>query len=242
MAFNDQFFRNFKIAHTYPEDLEPDDVIISGLSVPGPFQYRSTIKADPVTGKRWLLGEDSSSDKVMRLVDDGQPVDILRIPKGMVKKHMGPGPHPSGTPQSVHGSGARDASRRDIQEDLQTDGGFTISPATGERPSEGYMVSLAEYEETFDLDTLSIEDIGAYRARHWSQFADIPNARWGGWVDDDGTVYFDVSLHVNSLDEAVALGQQWKQKAIFHLDSFSEIRLDDDGASLDKFRSSKKAA
>lgn len=168
------------------------------------------------------------------------PQDILspRFRLGQaIKKHMGPGPHPSGSPQSVHGSGrGRGPSRKEIA-DQTSEGGFTVDPATGDYPKSGYMVSVGGFEETYDIDSLSLSDIGNYRAKNWSNLESHPNAYWGGWVEDDGTVYFDISVHTDSLDEAVRLGNRFDQRAIFSLDTFEDIRLDDDGLSLSDFRS-----
>ncbi len=144
-----------------------------------------------------------------------------------VLKHLGPGDHPSGSPQSVHGSGTRGVSRGDIESDIETSGGFTVDPATGARPTEGYMVALEQFEQIYPPGTLTAAKIGKYRATNWEQFADIEGAHWGGWKEADGTVTFDVSLHSDSLETAMEMGRQWNQKAIYNLNDGTEIFLDD---------------
>lgn len=144
-----------------------------------------------------------------------------------VLKHLGPGDHPSGSPQSVHGSGARGASRGDIESDIEDSGGFTVDPATGARPTEGYMVALEQFEQIYPPGTLTVAKIGKYRATNWAQFSDIEGAHWGGWKEADGTITFDVSIHTDSLETAMETGRQWNQKAIYNLDDGTEIFLDE---------------
>ena len=168
-----------------------------------------------------------------------------RPPKGLlpwtedVEKHMGPGPHPSGSPQSVHASGrpGRGLTRSDALSLVENEGGFTVDVTTGDQPTSGYVVAFEEFERIYPKGSLTTQKIGQYRAEHWEQFQDIPNAKWGAWKDDaDGTIYFDISVVADDLDEAVDIGRRFDQKAIYHLDTGMSIRLDDDGSSLSDFR------
>lgn len=153
-------------------------------------------------------------------------------------KHYGPGPHASGTDQSVHGAWSTGSSTSAVSGKLTTEGGFTVDPTPpgqGHIPTSGFAVALPNHETHFPISKLNAHRIATHRAQSWASFKDIPNAHWGGWLDGD-EVYLDVSIVVDSLEEAVELGRRYNQKALFNFDHFEEIRLDDDGASLAQFK------
>lgn len=153
--------------------------------------------------------------------------DALLRSSGL-SKHYGPGPHHNGTPQSVHGSGSRGVSAPQLKDDVSDDGGFTVDPVSGDRPNTGFMVSLAEYEKVIPAAKFTPDDLREYRATHWSQFQDIKGAKWGAWYDSESdNVFLDISVHFDNQEDAERMGRHWGQLAIFHLDTFTEIRLDE---------------
>lgn len=134
-----------------------------------------------------------------------------------VSKHYGPGPHLNGTPQSVHGSWSTGTDVGSII-DRARSGGFTVSPLTGEVPTSGFAVAVSGYEAHISLSKLTPRWVAEHRARAWSQFADFPGARWGGWFDEQsGEVFLDVSIVVDSRDEAIRLGREYGQIAVADL-------------------------
>lgn len=195
---------------------------------------------NPLSGDDVLVPPGSEMDSLIaELVSKGELDQFVRrLKAGKLVKHMGPGPHPSGSPQSVHASGRKGhgITRQKALDLIESEGGFTVDVSTGEQPTTGYAVAFEEYERVYPPGTLTARKVGKYRAEYWDQFANTPGAKWGAWKDKDGTIYFDISVVGEDLDEMVELGNEFDQKAIYHLDSGSDIRLDDDGSSLSDFR------
>jgi hypothetical protein len=87
------------------------------------------------------------------------------------------------------------------------------------------MVSKKEPTLIFDdvdsIDADAIQDFEEKERKHLDMFADS-DTYLGGWVDGEtGKVYIDVSVNVKSgLDQALKLGEDNDQLAIFDLDSF----------------------
>lgn len=158
-----------------------------------------------------------------------------------INKHMGPGPHPSGTPQSVHGSGTHGTSGTKMKQRVGPGGdlseGFTILPITGEPATSGFAVAIKGNEKRIPGDEITPDLIAAFRRESWDLFSDIEGAHWGGWYDTKNDVYvFDVSVVLDDAEEAVKLGRENDQDAIFDLTNFEEIRTDDDGTSFEEWK------
>jgi len=97
--------------------------------------------------------------------------------------------------------------------------GFTIDARTGEIPTSGYCVALAQTQNSHGLDglarVLSLIQSGTTRA-----------TCVGGWLDtESGLYYYDATVLVQDRAAAEALGRANKQLAIFCLDTCEEIRL-----------------
>lgn len=159
-----------------------------------------------------------------------------------LEKHMGPGPHPSGTPQTVHGSGAHGTSGTKMAERLSNTGdlreGFTMTPIGGEPVEGGFMVAIPGHELRIPRGTgHTAEAITAHRRNAWSAFEETPNSFWGGWADKkNNEIVLDVAVRFEDHAEAVAAGREWNQDAIFDLNNFEEIRTDDDGTSYEEWK------
>lgn len=97
--------------------------------------------------------------------------------------------------------------------------GFTVNAYTGETPAEGYAVALAETQDSHDAEGLA-------RVLELIQGGTTRAAYVGGWLDcETGKYYYDATIVVNDLAEALSLGRANKQIAIFDLKNGEEIRL-----------------
>lgn len=159
-----------------------------------------------------------------------------------ITKHMGPGDHPSGTPQTTHGSGAHGTSGRQMAERLSDTGdlreGFSITPIGGEPAKGGFMVAIPGHELRIPRGTGATADaIAAHRRSAWSAFESTPNSYWGGWADKkNNEIVLDVSVRFEDHATAVEAGREWGQDAIYDLYHFRDIRTDDDGSSYEAWK------
>lgn len=94
--------------------------------------------------------------------------------------------------------------------------GFTIDPVTLKTPKSGYAVAMLETQGSFGDD-------GLKRAFDKA----IKNGDFlGGWLDtESGLFYYDRVKVIEDRDEAVKVGKENKQIAIFDLSTGTEIRL-----------------
>ena len=96
--------------------------------------------------------------------------------------------------------------------------GYTVDAHTFAPITEGYAVAIAETQNSFG--NAGAARVAAYINKH----AEI-NAV-GGWMDSEtGLYYYDATIVVNDLQEAIRLGKANKQIAIFDLNTMTEIRL-----------------
>jgi hypothetical protein len=155
--------------------------------------------------------------------------------------HMGPGPHPSGSPQSVHG--AKRGGR--LSHEMDTSGGFTYQPMSNQTPKTGFVVaafperqrriSRAEYAKD------ARGEIDRYDKAQRSFIAEDPQRHLGGWDDKvTGDVFLDVTVIKATEAEGRKLGRDTDQYAIWDLergrgDNDSSERRDrtDRGAQVD---------
>lgn len=145
---------------------------------------------------------------------------------GKVQKHAGPGPHPSGSPQTVHGAWARGLSANQRIEDVKEEGGFTREVPSGEEKTTGWAVAVSGHEEHTSISKLTPRWVREYRREHAEALND-PQTSWGGWYDtDSGEVFLDVSIIERSKRKAIELGMKFKQKAIYNLETGEEYRLE----------------
>lgn len=97
--------------------------------------------------------------------------------------------------------------------------GFTINATTGEVPTSGYCVALAATQNSHGDEGLArvIELINSGTTR--AEYV-------GGWMDQEsGLYYYDATVVVNNLADAIELGRLNGQIAIFDLNNMEEIRL-----------------
>lgn len=112
--------------------------------------------------------------------------------------------------------------------DLSDNGGFTARHEGALEftayQGKGYAVSLPGWEirfptrlieNSFNLFGQAVTALTNYAITSDNQYI-------GGWVDGDLT-YLDVSIVVDTLDEALALGQEYNQLSVFSFGTFESI-------------------
>lgn len=158
-----------------------------------------------------------------------------RAVRAALAKHGGPGDHAGGTPQSTHGRWARGSSSADIAEDTEEQGGATVSPATGKRPSKGFAVAIPDRGRKIPHAKATPARIGRYIRDNWDVLS-RPGHFLGTWRDDSsGVVWLDVSKVIDADDygqafeRAVRFGRKHNELAIYDLQSGTEIELTDEG-------------
>lgn len=115
----------------------------------------------------------------------------------------------------------------ELLEQLKNNGGFSYNINTHDSPTSGYMVSLQGCEEVYYSEDITEDTIPGYITRYAKQLL-IPGSYLGGWVDGE-TVYLDVSINIDDLQDALALARDNDQLAIFDLQAGESIYLDKPG-------------
>ena len=96
--------------------------------------------------------------------------------------------------------------------------GFTINARTFEPITSGYAVAVAATQNSFG--NAGAARVAAYVCSHKEINA------VGGWLNSENNeYYYDATIVVDDLDEAIKLGRENKQIAIFNLNTMEEIRL-----------------
>ncbi|NEB35900.1 hypothetical protein [Streptomyces sp. SID14515] len=116
------------------------------------------------------------------------------------------------------------ATARDIAADIVAEGGQTWAPGKT-APAAGHMVSLPGTERVIPLHYFCASDVALYVADHAEKVTRDGRAYFGAWVDGD-SVYLDISVNVMDAGDAVHLGFQWGQLAIYSIDADEVIELD----------------
>ena len=111
-----------------------------------------------------------------------------------------------------------------VVEDTLANGGLTIKPFTGEKPSGGYMVALEGFELKVPLSEFFTGVVADYIGEHAQKLMSNPALCLGTWVHE-GSVYLDLSENVGSLDKALELGRERNQLAVFNLETFEEVTV-----------------
>ena len=107
-------------------------------------------------------------------------------------------------------------------QDTLKDGGLTIKPFTGEKPSGGYMVALEGYELQVPLSEFFTGIVADYIGQHAQKLMSNPALCLGTWINE-GIVYLDLSENVPNREKALELGRERHQLAIFNLETFEEV-------------------
>jgi hypothetical protein len=96
------------------------------------------------------------------------------------------------------------------------DGGFTVQPFLGHRPTDGYAVSVfPEAERVYP--SVSPHALAAY-LHHWSVLLHEPDNFLGGWHNPEShLIHLDISRVVHTRIEALLLAQMHHQAAYFDI-------------------------
>lgn len=96
--------------------------------------------------------------------------------------------------------------------------GFTVNKETFEPITAGYSVAVKETQNSFGNHGAA--KVVSYASKHNEITA------LGGWYNsEDGQYYYDAVIICDSLEEAIKLGRENGQIAIFDLNNMEEIRL-----------------
>ena len=103
--------------------------------------------------------------------------------------------------------------------------GISYSISTGNyNVTTGYMVSIQGQE--WKVNTINDDILKFYIKHHLNELWD--EDRFLGIWYNDGYWYLDVSINVDGLDEAIKLGKEGSQIAIWDCAKAEEIRLTDE--------------
>lgn len=105
-------------------------------------------------------------------------------------------------------------------------GGFSHNVATGEAPKSGYMVGVHQSKggvnHVFSVSELTPQKLAEHRQEIEQKHRDDPGVYQGGWIEGD-KVYLDSSRNIHDRAQAIQMGQQHNQKAIYHIDKDEDI-------------------
>lgn len=108
---------------------------------------------------------------------------------------------------------------------IKTNYGFSLSQDNNV-PQRGYMVSLKGSEAVFyDIDEMSDERIDELCRVYRTTIDWRDGIYFGAWVDEDETLYLDVSLNIQDRDVAIAFGRANEQISIWSVDDMANIIL-----------------
>ena len=96
--------------------------------------------------------------------------------------------------------------------------GFTVNKNTFEPITSGYSVAVAETQNSFG-------NYGAAKVVCYANKHNKINALGGWYNSKNNKFYFDAVIIVDTLEEAIRLGRENGQIAIFDLNNMQEIEL-----------------
>jgi hypothetical protein len=220
----------------FSSELQPGDIIFHprGPVMIDEADFGGGIRPgdpNPTQGMLRVVGHRSDGERVViDLAPDNQaPPYISRsiLEQVGLVKHGGPGPHKSGSPQSIHGNWSRGTSSGQLFNVTTEQGGSTTKLSTGDVPTTGWAVAQRRYstEITADHDP-GPDDVKRYIQSRWSALAQEGNYL-GTWYDSEtGSLWLDVTQVKESGDEAYEWGKQQGEIAIFNLETFEEVTID----------------
>lgn len=109
---------------------------------------------------------------------------------------------------------------KEIIKHIKVNGGGTFtSTLDSANLTSGFMVSYEQYEQVVSLETAHTTEIKGI-----ASIAKSLNAYVGTWLND-GKIYLDISTHVKNLNDAITLGKQNNQLAIYDIKNDTVINL-----------------
>lgn len=113
--------------------------------------------------------------------------------------------------------------------DARANGGFTYKPTKG-YPKNGFAVAVYPQNTAFvNIDKSDKKTVEKAFKDYYSKVVSPvlkkdPDAHWGAWYDTDSKVLvFDMSRVVKNVEDALRLGREHKQKAIWDIEKSTEI-------------------
>ena len=175
-----------------------------------------------------------------------KPIDLPKVIEVLKGNHAGPGAHPSGSSQDVHGrrgtSAATNAPKGKTREvkmsefakvkrKLEETQGFSYQPVAEKfAPSTGFIVSpYPERSLIIKPGMVRDEDYYEFYAKNVDLLKDT-NVYFGGWHDTDKEsdsydhIFFDISIPVATDEEANALAVKHNQRAYWDLVNNREVK------------------
>jgi hypothetical protein len=175
---------------------------------------RGRVTVDPVTGERRV----TSADSYRRMMDailgaTGVAIDTDADIKGRAA---------IGEPVEPVLAVAFD----ELAEAIKEHGGITVNLWTGEQPATGYAVApWKDTEEITPEGQFTWPLIEDYVNRWWPLFT-VEGVHYGAWLDE-GQIYQDASIVLPDLMDAAAVAEAGKQLAVFNLETFKDLRVED---------------
>lgn len=132
------------------------------------------------------------------------------------------------TPSGLLSSVRNGESLSPVVAKVKEQGGASIDPATLAEPTDGYMVAVQGHNVEIPADEFFTEGTGEKALGDWmeanKEALSQPGSHIGLWHDEaNGEVVFDVSQRVDTLDEAVLLGKERNQQAIWDVAEGVEV-------------------
>ncbi|WP_158881959.1 hypothetical protein [Amycolatopsis anabasis] len=104
------------------------------------------------------------------------------------------------------------------------EGGFSVSPLTGHDVRSGYAVSLHPDRERQIGGKVTPEDIRDFAYDNAAVLM-AGGVVLGGWRDDNGVSYLDITTIVYDREEALALGRKYGQIAIWDFARGASVKV-----------------
>lgn len=169
---------------------------------------------------------------------DGADERDTRVHKGDVPGHEFHGN------QYVVGTGQSKESIRQLIASARESGGFTWHPGTTTMPTTGFVVAVqghsAIHPDTVLSDERSVRAVADYLKANKDAFTSNPAMHLGGWVDTEHHEFvLDMSEVVSTHDEAVTLGRERNQQAVWDIAAQSEVTVGGTGDREDPTQHAK---
>jgi len=108
---------------------------------------------------------------------------------------------------------------KSLRDHLLEKGGFSYQPVLEEHAAAvGFIVSpYAERSKIIPAKDITEKDLSDYVDENWDLLKD-DDKYFGGWFNtEDGNIYLDVSIPVETIEEANSLGVKHKQREFYDL-------------------------
>lgn len=121
---------------------------------------------------------------------------------------------------------------------VNSEGGFTVHAGSNSSPSDGWMVSLENYEHAVPKEAFKAATIKKYVEQH-KKVLSKPTNYLGAWFNkEDGKVYLDVTTRFGDKEKAIAAGRRRHQFGIFNIGTKEYVPVNAHKAAADTTSSS----